>query len=103
MWRAESEARKTHSMNDDVRQQVGLDLQATRVQEQTALRVQEQGRVELALTVQDQQLVQSLRVKEHAEQLSRLSVAFTDTEAIGRSAQMNVPKGFDLFQEILDR
>ena len=91
--------------NAGVRQQVGLAPQATRVQEQTALalRVQEQGRMELALTVQEQQLVQSSRVKEHAEQQSRLSVAFTDAEAMGRSAQMNVPKGSDLFQEALDR
>ena len=91
--------------NAGFRQQEGLAPQAIRVQEQTALalRVQEQGPMKPALTVQDQQLVQSLRVKEHAEQQSRLSVAFTDAEAIGRSAQMNVPKGSDLFQEAPDR
>ena len=53
-----------------VRQQVGLAPQALRVQERTAqaLKVQEHGRMKLAVTVQEQ-IAQALRVKEHAEQL----------------------------------
>ena len=53
-----------------------------------------------AVIVQEQ-IAQSSRVKEQAEQTIRVSLAFTKAEAKGRSAQMNVPKGSVLLKETL--
>ena len=46
--------------------------------------------LKLAVTVHEQN-AQVVRVKEQAEQKLRVSMAFTEAEATGRSTQMNLP------------